>query len=136
MATYLTSIRTSILEKIIDTSIDSMDNIVIVFVMDGIHNWRNAMHVVVTENRFIEVKKSIVERLRKASHEGLCVACMQPLDSTRTIRGCHERCHKATMRMIEVGKTTEADRVSQGKLLEKCQPGRKPSNPVTLEVTR
>lgn len=92
------------------------------------------MRVGIRETRWIEVKKAARERIAKAEAEHLCAACMQPLDNTRTIRGCHQRCHKATFRAIERGLTTEAQRVAEGKLLEAQDGGRKPNNPVTLEL--
>lgn len=30
-----------------------------------------------------------------------CLACGQPLDGTRPIRGCHERCYRAAVRSHE-----------------------------------
>lgn len=92
------------------------------------------MQVKVFELRYIEVKKSARQRIAKAISEGLCVACLQPLDETRTIRGCHERCHRATLRAIQSGRTTDADRVEEGKLLEGKPGGRRASNPVTAEL--
>lgn len=92
------------------------------------------MQVAVTEIRYVEVKKSARDRLAKAEKECLCVACMEPLGDGVIKRGCHEKCYQATRRMIQRGLTTEADRVAAGKLLESDQGGRKPSNPVTLDV--
>ncbi len=92
------------------------------------------MQVSIKETRWIEVKKSAMERITKAQTEGLCVACMQPLDAMRVIRGCHERCYKATIRAIDKGLTTEADRVAAGKLLESQTGGREPTNAVTKEL--
>ena len=92
------------------------------------------MRVAVQEIRWIEVKRSALERIAKAKAEHLCVGCMKPLDKTRTIRGMHERCYRATTRSIERGIWTEADRIAEGKMLEKDTPGPEPSNPVSIEA--
>lgn len=91
------------------------------------------MQVFMLEKRYVEVRKAARERLEKAEKEHLCVACMEALNG-RPMRGMHMRCYHATMRAIRTGKTTEEDRVAQGKMLEPAKTGRKPSNPVTQEV--
>jgi len=86
--------------------------------------------------RLVNVTKEVTERLLKASSEKLCVACMEPLDDSRTIRGCHQRCYKATKRCIERGVWTEEQRVAEGKLL-KADPGGRPAfNPVSKEAAK
>lgn len=90
------------------------------------------MKVAVHLIRWVEVKRSAIRRLAKAEQEGLCVACMQPLDGT-VKRGCHERCYQATLRAIREEKFTMEDRIAEGKIRETNQ-GRRPSNPVTLEA--
>lgn len=87
-----------------------------------------AMNIV----RWVDVKRSAIRRLAKADKEGLCVACLQPLDGV-VKRGCHERCYQATLRAIREGKFTMEDRITEGKIREANQ-GRRPSNPVTLEA--
>lgn len=74
-------------------------------------------------------------RIRKATKERLCVACMEPLNGESPLRGCHERCYRATLRAIERGDTTEEDRMLEGKFLKRGKGGRKPSNPVTMDVS-
>lgn len=83
--------------------------------------------------RYITLKKAARQRIAKAEAEHLCVACLQPLGDGTVKRGCHEKCYRATLRAIEKGKTTEADRVQDGKLLARDLPGRRPSNPVSVE---
>lgn len=80
------------------------------------------------------MKRSVVQRIAKCEKEGLCMACMGPLGDGRVVRGCHEKCSRATYRAIERGDFTDEDRVSQGKWLEAAQRGPKPSNPVTIEA--
>lgn len=75
-----------------------------------------------------------MSRIEIASKEGLCVACMQPLNGRRSIRGCHVKCHRATLRAIERGETTEAKRVEEGKFLAPQKGGRPRSNPVSLDT--
>lgn len=75
---------------------------------------------------------AVRRRIAKAEAEKLCVACLQPLYG-KVIRGCHQKCYRATLRAIEKGLTTEAERVSQGKLLP-CNTVGRPSNPVMLEL--
>lgn len=93
------------------------------------------MQVAQTICRYITLTKLARQRIAKAEAEGLCVACLTPLDETRTIRGCHERCYRATTRAIKSGKTTEKERMQAGKLLSNAEPGKKPSNPVSLEFS-
>jgi hypothetical protein len=94
------------------------------------------MRVSITEKRWVEVRKSARDRLSKCSSEGLCVACMEPIDEgEKPIRGCHVACYHATRRAILAGKFTDAQRVEAGKLLEQQERGRKPSNPVSREAS-
>jgi len=78
------------------------------------------------------VKRTARQRVARAEREGLCVACLEPLEGT-VKRGCHERCYQATRRAVAQGKTTLEERVAEGKLLPPETPGRKPSNPVSTE---
>lgn len=73
------------------------------------------------------------ERYRMTKKKPTCLACGQPLDGT-VVRGCHERCYKATMRAVARGETTEAERIKAGKLLASETGGRPPSNPVSKEL--
>lgn len=80
------------------------------------------------------MRKAVKERLEQCEKRSLCVACMGSIEEgERTSRGTHMRCYQATMRAIATGQTTEADRVSQGKLLPASKAGRKPTNPVSSE---
>ena len=93
------------------------------------------MNDVISIRRWQTVKLGIEakRRVAKAKAERLCVACMEPLDG-RAVRGCHVRCHRATLRAIERGLTTESERVAAGKFLPPAQAGRKPCSAVTLDV--
>lgn len=82
------------------------------------------------------MKRSAKQRLARAERESLCVACMKPLDNGTIKRGCHERCYRATLRAIEKGRMTMADRLAEGKILEAEDGGRKPSNPVSVEAAK
>lgn len=74
------------------------------------------------------------KRLAKCKAKNLCVACYRPIGTSRVVRGCHEYCHRQTLKYIRDGKLNEADRIRNGRLLE-CDPGGRPvSNPVTKEV--
>ncbi len=84
----------------------------------------------------MEMSEEVRQRLAKADSEGLCVACMEPLDKIgRVIRGCHERCSAAMWRAINAGTWTEQQRIDEGKLLP-AAPGRPATNPVTIEAQR
>lgn len=89
----------------------------------------------VTTTRYITVNKEAQQRLEKAASEQLCCACMKPRGDGRIIRGNHERCYRATMRYIERGIWTEAERISEGKLLPADEGGRPLSNPVSVEAS-
>jgi hypothetical protein len=93
------------------------------------------MICIVLEPRYLEVNAAAEQRVADARKQKLCVACMEPLGSDVPIRGCHCKCHRATLRAIERGDTTEIQRVLEGKFLPKKKGGRKPSNPVTQDVT-
>lgn len=73
-------------------------------------------------------------RVRRALRDNLCVACLKPLLESKVIRGCHERCYRATVRAVERGDFTEADRIQAGKLLPAKTGGGRPTNPVTVEA--
>lgn len=92
------------------------------------------MRIEVQRTEWITVKAAAKKRLDTADAKQLCVACMKPLDATRKVRGCHERCYRATERAIRRGETTEKERVAEGKLLPRKPGGGRPSNPVTLEL--
>ncbi len=91
------------------------------------------MQVTIYAVRQINVERSAIERIRKCREQDLCVACEQPLYG-ESVRGCHWKCYKATMRAIERGELTEEQRVREGKLLASRRAGRPPSNPVTIEA--
>jgi|TARA_Y100000310_G_scaffold258715_1_gene267203 hypothetical protein len=82
----------------------------------------------------VKMKRGASARVAKAKEEGLCVACLKELDTGRTIRGCHERCARATTRAIEAGHFTEEQRIAEGKLCPAETGGRPPSNPVSVEA--
>lgn len=94
------------------------------------------MRLLVTEQKWIAVNKRAQERLAKCRQSNLCLACMQPIEAgEEVLRGVHMRCYHATYRAVRMGKTTMEKRVAEGKLGE-CKPsGRKPSNPVTAELS-
>jgi hypothetical protein len=69
------------------------------------------------------------ERAQKAEEQGLCLYCLKPLDDTRTVRGCHERCDRAARRAIERGNTTERRLVRQGIWGPRGKSGRKERQP-------
>lgn len=94
------------------------------------------MQVAVIQKRFVEVRKAARERIEKAERENLCLGCLKPIvGSEKTMRKQHLRCYYATLRAINAGKTTEEEMVSQGKLAECAKPGRKASNPISVEFS-
>ena len=92
------------------------------------------MQVRIFEQRFIEVGRVAKQRIAKAEVGCLCLACMEPLDGRKPIRGNHPRCFYAQYRAIESGKTTDKELVETGRRAPKQKPGRRPSNPVTIEL--
>lgn len=92
------------------------------------------MRIAISVIRWIEVNKQAKQRLDTAARKRLCVACMEKLDDTRTVRGCHERCYRATMRCVARGETTVEQRIADGKLLGNDSGGGQPTNPVTKEI--
>jgi hypothetical protein len=92
------------------------------------------MQIAIQTLRYITLKKAAMNRIAMAERDKLCCACLQPLGDSRVIRGCHERCVKATKRAVAAGKFTEDERIAQGKILSASSGGRKPSNPVSIEA--
>ena len=89
----------------------------------------------VFEKRWVAVRKTAKDRIAKCEKDGLCVACMEKIaEGERSMRGMHMRCYFATARAIRTGKTTEEERMREGKMLEAQSGGRKPANPVTLDL--
>lgn len=82
----------------------------------------------------VKITKPGRSRILKFEKEGLCLACGEPLDGKRTVRKCHERCYRATVRAIRSGYFTEEQRVSEGKLGEVDNGPVRISNPVTIEA--
>lgn len=74
------------------------------------------------------------QRVADCLKHQLCLACLKPARRGRIIRGCHERCYRATLRAAQVGKCTLEERIAQGKLLYSQPSGRKPSNAVSVEL--
>lgn len=54
-----------------------------------------------------------------------CLACGQPLDGTRAIRGCHERCYRAAVRASESAEESLDVFVEAGRMLP-ASPGGRP----------
>jgi hypothetical protein len=81
---------------------------------------------------WIEMKKSALQRIARCQREGLCLACLEPLAGT-VLRGCHERCAKATYRAIAKGLLTDEGQVACGEWAEP-RSGREPSNPVSIKA--
>ena len=65
-----------------------------------------------------------------------CLACLKPARRGRMIRGCHERCYRATLRGASLGKCTLDERVAEGKLLPANSRNRRARNPVTRELMK
>lgn len=76
------------------------------------------------------------QRVNDCQRLQLCLACLKPARRGRVVRGCHERCYRATLRAAQAGKCTIEERIAQGKLLYSQPSGRKPSNAVSLELRR
>lgn len=103
--------------------------------MEAVNFLRFTMRVRIFKDEWVEMKRSAMQRIERCKKENLCVACMESLEGEkRVLRGCHERCHSATMRAIAKGVVTEELRVADGKLLERSPGGRKPCNAVTVEL--
>jgi len=92
------------------------------------------MRVRIFVEKWVEMKKSIIERVGRCRRDGLCLACGEQIKSGRTIRGCHEKCARATYRAILRGDFTDEQRVQDGKWLDAQAGGRPASNPVTIEA--
>lgn len=82
------------------------------------------------------MRKSAKERIERCIREGLCAACLQPFEEgERSIRLNHVRCYHATRRAIKAGKTTDEERIAEGKILRSQEGGRRPSNPVSIDLS-
>lgn len=93
------------------------------------------MRLEIRKTGWVTVKKVAKDRLAKCEGEGLCCACLERIkEGQRPIRGMHPACYYATQYGIKTGKFTESERVKEGKMLPPGKPGRKPTNPVSLEA--
>jgi hypothetical protein len=93
------------------------------------------MRVRIAIEGWVEVDRKAVQHIAKCQANSLCLACEQPLGAGRVVRGCHDRCIKATYRGIQSGKTTEQKRIEAGKLLPANPGGRPATNPVSVELS-
>lgn len=95
------------------------------------------MRVAVVSTAWIEMKRSVVLRIAKYKAKRICLACDEPFKpNEKVIRGCHQRCARATYRAIARGDFTDAERVAEGKWLVQEPKGPKPTNPVTIEARK
>jgi hypothetical protein len=94
------------------------------------------MRVRIATEGWINVDRKAVQHIARCQANDLCLACEQPLGDSRVLRGCHERCCKATYRGIKSGKTTEQERMELGKLLPAESGGRRATNPVSVELAK
>ena len=92
------------------------------------------MRVRILVEKWVEMKKSVVDKITRCKRDQVCLACDKPIETGRTVRGCHERCARATYRAILRGDFTDEQRVQQGKWLDAQSGGRPASNPVTVEA--
>lgn len=93
------------------------------------------MRVQVFSIGFVEMKRSAVQRVAKCQAEGLCCSCLEPLVAdAKVVRGCHERCAKATYRAIESGRLTDNGQVESGEWLPAESGGRKPTIAVSKKA--
>lgn len=77
-----------------------------------------------------EVMAARKERVKKR----ICLACGEPIkDGSPVTRGNHRDCYSAQWRQVDDGKESWEELVKQGKVLPPGTPGRKPTNPVTVE---
>ncbi|GAB5402835.1 MAG: hypothetical protein Aurels2KO_10660 [Aureliella sp.] len=94
------------------------------------------MVVLIAETRFVEIEMTPEgeTRYQRCRKETLCCACEEPIVAgEKVVRQMHERCSKATWRMIDAGHTTEEERVRQGKMGPGLGRRGRISNPVTKE---
>lgn len=91
------------------------------------------MRALISICEYVKLNRAARQRIAKCESEGLCFACMEPLEGI-VRRHCHQRCYKATLRAVEKGLTTIKKRVAEGRLAGENDGGRPPSNPVTLEL--
>jgi hypothetical protein len=94
------------------------------------------MRVCVKSIRWVEMKRAVLQRVSRLQAECKCLVCECSLVGRKSIRGDCEPCYRATLRAVNKGETTDEKRVEDGKWLATEKPGRKPSNPVTVELRR
>lgn len=96
-----------------------------------------SMRVAVVSTAWIEMKRSVVQKIAKYKAKKICLACDKPiLPGEKVLRGCHSRCTRATYRAIARGAFTDAERVAEGKWLPHGTKGPKPINAVTIEARK
>lgn len=92
------------------------------------------MRAKVVSVRWVEVDRKAQLRVARCRKKGLCCACLKPLETSKVVRGCHEKCARATYRAIARGELTDSDQVEAGEWLEHSVRGSKPTNPVTIKA--
>ena len=92
------------------------------------------MYLPIDQTKLIKASKTAQQRIAMVD-QGFCLGCLQLLNDEKPISGLHPKCHRATLRAIAAGKTTRDERVREGKMLPRGKAGRKPSNPVTIELS-
>lgn len=86
------------------------------------------MYVEISRKIMVKLKRGAATRIENCQQNNLCLACLLPLKG-RVIRGVHESCRK----LLSAEYDDDEQCVAEGRMLEP-KPGRKPSNPVTIEA--
>lgn len=75
------------------------------------------------------ISKTNEQRMRDLLSAGRCLGCENELVAgERVTRGLCATCYHGTLHAIKVGKTTEEDRLREGRILRASPGGRRPAN--------
>ena len=89
----------------------------------------------IKETRWVPLPAAGEKHFSHCLENRLCPACGELLgENDTTQRGVHLRCYYATYRAVVAGKTTFEERQRQGKIGPPGRPGRKKTNPVSIEL--
>jgi protein-arginine kinase activator protein McsA len=83
----------------------------------------------------VRISKTNEQRMKELSEAGKCLGCEHKFVKDETVRrGLCIKCYRGTMHAIRVGKTSEEDRLREGRLKEASGGGRRPSNDYIKEL--
>ena len=83
----------------------------------------------------VKISETGRKRIEFATANGLCLVCLQPLNSRKPIRQAHPNCYRRIYRGIQNGGLNDKELESQGMIGKRGTAGRKPKMPADFKVS-